>query len=450
MANSNSTVAEDLSLHDGRLNAFVLAPSSLLSYLWYLISIFFYQRISLVSLPKSLGFIKTAKLTIDSSGKPIEYSVDNKLLSAKELVLTTFADSIWLHLGRVFEEKIKNDKNITDEKDSVRVSSLPAAELSTMLLDGELPLFRKADDEQFKDLFTGLRSSAKFSAVFLTLMVLSTLLATTGLFADSSPVIIGAMILAPLMSPIVSLSMGVIRADSMLLTQSLKTLFIGIVMALIFSSIFTFFMPLQEITPQMQARLNPNLLDLLVAIFSGFAGAYATSKEEIAKSLAGVSIAVALVPPLSVTGIGIGLGNFDMIYGSFLLFTTNLVGITLSGALTFIILGYAPVKRAKKGILYTSVLMVLITIPLFASFMHIVEVNRYTAILKPLKTVVIANKELTLKILSLDTQEEKIVLQLEVISNGSLTHLELEKLKIILEEKLHKQILLDVSTRDSL
>ncbi len=208
-------------------------------------------------------------------------------------------------------------------------------------------------------------------------MLLSTLLATTGLFANSAPVIIGAMILAPLMAPIISLSMGVIRTDKYLLFKSIRTLSIGIFMALLFSSIYTLFIPLEQITAEMQGRLHPNLLDLLVAIFSGIAGAYATAKEEVAKSLAGVAIAVALVPPLSVTGIGIGLGNIDVIYGSFLLFLTNLVGITLSAALTFIVLGFAPLKKAKKGVFYTSIIMTIIAIPLVLSFLKVVDRNKY-------------------------------------------------------------------------
>ena len=194
------------------------------------------------------------------------------------------------------------------------------------------------------------------------------------------------------MAPIISLSMGVVRADAFLLSKSAKTLIFGIFMALLFSSIFTMFIPLEQITSEMQGRLNPNLLDLMVAIFSGIAGAYATSKEEVSKSLAGVAIAVALVPPLSVTGIGIGLANFDVIYGSFLLFITNLVGITLSAAFTFMVLGFAPIKRAKKGIFYTSILMALIAIPLVLSFMQVVQKNDYFNKLNNIKYLAIKKK----------------------------------------------------------
>lgn len=125
-------------------------------------------------------------------------------------------------------------------------------------------------------------------------------------------------------------------------------------------------MPLNLLTDEMSSRLTPNILDLMVAIISGIAGAYA--KTEVAKSLAGVAIAVVLIPPLSVVGIGIGWGNTQIMYGSFLLFATNLAGITLSAALTFFIMGFSPVKRATKGIVLTSLFLLIVTIPLLYRF----------------------------------------------------------------------------------
>ncbi|WP_229860116.1 TIGR00341 family protein [Candidatus Sulfurimonas baltica] len=278
-------------------------------------------------------------------------------------------------------------------------------------------------------------------------MVLSTLLATTGLFANSAPVIIGAMILAPPMAPIVSLSMGVIRAEKSLMKDSVRTLIYGIATALTFSALFTFFIPLQQITPEMQGRLNPNLLDLMVAIFSGIAGAYANAKEEIAKSLAGVAIAVALVPPLSVTGIGIGLGNVDVIYGSFLLFITNLVGITLSAAMTFVVLGYAPIKRAQKGIIYTSVMMFIIAIPLLISFIHMVEKNDYYKKIEAFRYMELSNTKIELNILHIQTQDDSVLIDLEVLSTDAITNKDLQVIKNLIEDKIEKNVVLKVTSK---
>jgi uncharacterized hydrophobic protein (TIGR00271 family) len=445
LATQESAIRDELSIHDGKLNAYILAPTSLISYVWYLLAIFFYQKVSLMSLPKSLGFIKASKLTI-SSTEMLDYQIDSSdLHQSKTIELEVLQDCMNLHLGRDLLEIVKNDEKHIEEKDVIKLNSLPKAEISSILIEGKLPLFKKATDEDFKDLLSNLKDNAKFSYIFATLMILSTLLATTGLFANSTPVIIGAMILAPLMAPIISLSMGVIRADKFLLFQSARTMLFGIFLALLFSSIYTLFIPLEQITVEMQGRLNPNLLDLMVAIFSGMAGAYAYSKEEVAKSLAGVAIAVALIPPLSVIGIGIGIRNIDVIYGSFLLFATNLVGITLSAALTFIVLGFAPVKKAKKGLLYTFVLMVLISIPLFLSFMKVVDKYEYFNKLNSVRSIVLKDKKVELKIQSMQNKKDKILVNIELISDKYLLFDDYLIIKNKLQEKVDKQIILKIT-----
>ncbi|MEA1915064.1 MAG: TIGR00341 family protein [Campylobacterota bacterium] len=441
-----SAISDELSIHDGKLNAFVLAPRSLLSYLWYLILIFYYQKISSASLPPSVGFIKTTQLVIGSSSA-IEYKMDSNLLSAKEIHLEVWQDCLNIHLGRTLLQSVRNDENRLEVKDTIKLNSLPNGEISSILIGGKLPLFTKASDDDFKELFSNLRNSAKFSYVFLTLMILSTLLAVTGLFANSAPVIIGAMILAPLMAPIISLSMGVIRADKFLLEQSVRTLGIGIGMALLFSFLFTLMIPLEQITPEMQSRLHPTLLDMMVAILSGMAGAYASSKEEIAKSLAGVAIAVALVPPLGVTGIGIGLWDFEVIYGSFLLFTTNLVGITLSAAFTFMVLGYSPVTKAKKGIIYSAILMSIVAIPLLISFSKIVERNDYFNQLKTMSSVTLNEQRIELNALQIRDKNNIVWIELEVISSKTLSYETLQKIKHLIQKRIDKNVQLQVVSK---
>ncbi|MEA2050927.1 MAG: TIGR00341 family protein, partial [Campylobacterota bacterium] len=280
-----------------------------------------------------------------------------------------------------------------------------------------------------------LKESSKLSWVFIILMILSTLLATTGLFQSSAPVIIGAMILAPLMAPIISLSMGIARSENLLINNSIKTLIYGIVTALFFSCIYTYFMPLSIVTPEMRGRLNPNILDLMVAIFSGIAGAYANSKSEVAKSLAGVAIAVALVPPLSVTGIGIGWGNLDIIYGSFLLFITNLVGISLAASITFVVLGYAPIHRAKKGLVYSFIVLSFITIPLVLSFGKVIKQNHILNQLNN-KYYTINNKKIDIDILEVNLNSNKPILYIQTTSDQLLNKQDLN----ILNSKISKQI----------
>lgn len=445
---TESKIDELLPVHDGKLNAFILAPTSLIAYLWYLFSMFVTKKISLGALPEGLGYIQTPQLSIRAS-HPIEFMIDSALACAKDVELIVISDAFNLHLGRALlpniEEQRENPQETKSSSDTIDIKTLPQDALGEILVSGRLPFFKKASDEEFKELFIGLRSSAKLSSVFITLMVLSTLLATTGLFANSASVVIGAMILAPLMAPIVSLAMGTIRADVSLMKRSAITLSIGISLAIFFSFLFTLIMPIKEITPEMMSRLHPNLLDLMVALFSGMAGAYATSKEEVAKSLAGVAIAVALVPPLSVTGIGFGMMSAEVIYGSFLLFATNLIGITLSAALTFVVLGYAPLHKATKGIIYTSIMALLISLPLLFSFIDLIERNNLLNQIKSLKHKTLNQQEIELHIIELTEEEEKLTLELNLISTEILSKEDLQRVKDTIQKSLKRDVILKIN-----
>jgi uncharacterized membrane protein len=174
----------------------------------------------------------------------------------------------------------------------------------------------------------------------------------------------------------------------------------------------------------------------MVAIISGIAGAYAHAKSEIAKSLAGVAIAVALVPPLSVTGIGIGWGNAQVIYGSFLLFMTNLAGITLAASFTFLILGFSPLKRARKGLVLTSLFLVLITIPLFLSFFKVIEQNKIFKQLQKIEDTVLDNQTIRISVLSVDLSKEDPIVYIETRS----THVLNDRQLLIIKEKIDKTV----------
>lgn len=440
----NNVINEDLSLHDGDLNAFIISPTSIFSYIYYLLVVSFYMKLNPNSFPKSLGFIKTSKLDVTST-QPIDFMIDSALVSSKEINLEILQDSLTLSLGKNVIENTQNNKKAEDDKEVIKTQYLPKGEMRILLLTESVPLFKKANEDDFKELFLALKESAKPSSIFIVLMVLSTLLATTGLFQNSTPVIIGAMILAPMMSPIISLSMGVVRGDSFFIESSLKTLAFGIVMALLFSSIYTYFMPLNVLTDEMRSRLNPNILDLMVAIISGIAGAYASAKSEIAKSLAGVAIAVALIPPLSVAGIGLGWSDFDISYGAFLLFITNLVGITLSAAITFLILGYSPIHRAKKGIIYTSVILAIIAIPLIISFSKAITQNNIITKLDN-HSFVQNNKKITIQILHVDLSKKKTEIFLQTKSNNLLNKADLNSLRHDIEDILKEKIILNISS----
>ncbi|MFC0676429.1 DUF389 domain-containing protein [Lysobacter korlensis] len=161
------------------------------------------------------------------------------------------------------------------------------------------------------------------------MIVMSAGIATLGLLQNSVAVIIGAMLISPLMGPIVEMGMSLATFDFRKLRMALTTLAVGLASSLLVAVLIVAFSPLQEATPQILARTEPTLFDLLVAVFSGLAGAYATITRK-GETIVGVAIATALMPPLAVVGYGIAANSPGIVGGAGFLFMTNLLAIALS------------------------------------------------------------------------------------------------------------------------
>lgn len=211
---------------------------------------------------------------------------------------------------------------------------------------------------------------------FSILLALATAIATFGLLSNSAATIIGAMIVAPLMIPIVSLAYALVVLNFRLISYSLVRLILGIILtvsiAFISTEIIGFRIPESEIL----ARTEPTLLDLGVAIAAGTAGAFAKIRLSVSDAIPGVAISVALVPPLCVVGIGLAVGNFTLSIGAFVLFLTNLVGIILSAALVFLFQSYGSWKKAIGGLILLVASMIAITLPLNFSFREMIAENQ--------------------------------------------------------------------------
>lgn len=433
---SATAISSELMLNDGNLNAFVLSPTSVMSHLWFLLKLRVLRRLSLQQLPDSVGFIRTNALTVNSQ-RPQGATRDGEQVEGTKWMIAVREKAARIFIGK----KVQLAKDEGSSRESLRTTHLPSLATSRMLRDKSLPLFPHAEEADFRELFLNLRDSAKTSTAFIILMILSTLLASTGLFLNSASVIIGAMILAPLMSPIISLSMGIVRSDHSLIQTSMKTLLFGLLVALSCAALFALVTPLHTITPEMDSRLHPSLLDLMVALLSGVAGAYANAKEEIAKSLAGVAIAVALVPPLAVTGIGIGWMHPEMVWGASLLFLTNLIGIMLAASITFLTLGFAPVSRARKALLLSLSLSLLIAIPLGFSFQAMVQKNNMLTAVSALGSQYPEDGEFEVRDVILGA--EKPVLRVQVRVRGGWDDAMMARQKARIEQRLGREVELE-------
>ncbi|MGI9492245.1 MAG: DUF389 domain-containing protein [Geminicoccaceae bacterium] len=241
------------------------------------------------------------------------------------------------------------------------------------------------------DLTRVMQQSSRPYGGFYALLVFATLIATCGLLANSAATIIGAMIIAPLMSPIMSFAFAIVIIDRNLLIRSLFTVVTGACLVIGVAFLVAELVGLRIAGSEILNRTQPTLLDLGVALAAGAAGAFAYVRPGVATAIAGVAIAVALAPPLAVVGIGLAIGNetsidvlkvtfanvteasgaYDVAIGAFILFFTNLAGIAIAAALIFVASGYGQWKKALAGILVTGVVASFLIHPLDVSLRQI-------------------------------------------------------------------------------
>ena len=196
-------------------------------------------------------------------------------------------------------------------------------------------------------------------ARFFGLMLFSTAIATFGIQADSTAVVIGAMLVALLMTPIMATAAALLMGWPSRALRSVTLVGGGALLAIGASWIQSTYTPhivAVGSNTQVLGRISPTLLDLLVAVAAGGAGAYAVSRSDVSDSLPGVAIAVALVPPLSVVGVSLQASQFEYAVEALLLFVTNPVRIILAAGAVFILVGYSPWFRleAQREQIYRS------------------------------------------------------------------------------------------------
>lgn len=192
-----------------------------------------------------------------------------------------------------------------------------------------------------------IRNGAALSSAYLLMNVLAATIATYGLFANSPAVVISAMIVAVLLGPIVGVSLALVDIDKRLLVKSLTSLLAGVTGVMVTAFLIGTIHRGMPITNEILIRTAPNLLDLMVALAGGAAGAYATVSPRLSIAVVGVAIAVALVPPLSAAGILFARGEIDLAFGALLLVFTNMVAIQFASSVVLWLTGFRRISRTS-------------------------------------------------------------------------------------------------------
>ncbi len=224
-----------------------------------------------------------------------------------------------------------------------------------------------------EDIVLSVIEDGRMTSRYSFMVLMSCAIAILGLLLSSPAVIIGAMLISPLMGPIMSMGFSLCVFDLKQMKKALEAIVIGFLLSVIISYLIVTISPLTDPTPEIMARTQPNLFDLMVAIFSGLAGGYATIKQKGA-TIVGVAIATALMPPLAVVGYGVATGSWNIAQGAFFLFMTNLLAISLSVTALAKWYGFGSHNSAKHTLWQTVMILsvfVLLSIPLGISLMNI-------------------------------------------------------------------------------
>ncbi|MCB0706906.1 MAG: TIGR00341 family protein [Saprospiraceae bacterium] len=226
----------------------------------------------------------------------------------------------------------------------------------------------KEDQAAYSETIDEIRKQVVFRGTNLWILIFAILVASVGLNVNSTAVVIGAMLISPIMGPIMGMGMGVGINDFDLIIKAAKNLAIAVVMSILASALYFSISPLQEASSELLARTQPTMWDVLIALFGGLAGIIAGSRAEKSNAIPGVAIATALMPPLCTAGYGLATAQWPFFFGAIYLFFINSVFISVA---TILIVRYLkfPKKefldldREKRVRRYISILVIATTIP---------------------------------------------------------------------------------------
>jgi uncharacterized hydrophobic protein (TIGR00271 family) len=308
----------------------------------------------------------------------------------------------------------------------------------------ELPAFRN------KLFFEGAKRRVNLEQ-FVVLLFLSTAIATYGVIGDSVATVIGAMLIAPLMRPIMATTAGLVMGDLKRAGRSLGMVFVSVVgvigVAWLLSELSIVTVPVLSFqsNSQIAGRVSPRMIDLYAALWSGAAAAFAMSRKDVADSLPGAAIAIALVPPLCVVGIGLAEGEWSAAGGALVLFLTNFLSILLAGGAVLALLGLN--RAATKGLeghtrrnayLLVALAIILVIVPLARTTLGIFQQRRMEKETVQLAYQWVADRDYSIR--RIQVIEDQVVL--EIYGTGERPVLsELgERLNALLERPIKLQL----------
>ena len=261
-----------------------------------------------------------------------------------------------------------------------------------IFLTRHFDLRQEKEDEE--ETIESLKKGVEFRGTNLWVLIFAIFLASLGLNTNSTAVIIGAMLISPLMGPIMGFGLGLGIADFELVKRSLRNYLTATLFSVVTATIYFLISPISEAQSELLARTSPTIYDVLIAFFGGLAGIVAGSTKSKGNVIPGVAIATALMPPLCTAGFGLATGNLSYFLGAFYLYFINTVFISLSTYIVVRVLKY-PHKEfldKKRAMVVRRYMMIIVTCTIIPSLYLTYRVLRTTVFEEQVKSFV--NKEL--------------------------------------------------------
>ena len=324
-----------------------------------------------------------------------------------------------------------------------------------------IKIFPSLNNKQRRVIYQTVKEDATGSARYYFIVILGAIVATLGLLTNNIAVIIGAMLISPIMNPLLGVSISIATGDSKLFGQSFRALLLGIFLALGVSYLMTLVVPVHALTDEILSRAQPTTIDLAIAFASGAAGAVTLGKKTGLMILPGVAIATAVMPPMCVVGAGLAFANFGVAIGGALLFLSNLIAINLAAAIIFKLMGFsitikkdpdnqlaekAAIRQHKKRFVVSVVAFVVILVPLSFIMYNTIQTDRTNnTINASLHEVLSDYKDVGLIRYSYTYQDGVYSIDVAVNSEKKLTESDLKKIEEYVGSALKKPATIDLT-----
>lgn len=304
--------------------------------------------------------------------------------------------------------------------------------------------FHINEDRQRK-VYNEIKESAQGDFDFFVLTIFSGIIITLGLVVDSSAVVIGGMLLAPLVWPILSLSLGIVKGRSKLVQNSSFTLLRSTLLIFVIAIIIGVISPSYALKgTEFLSRTSPTIFELFIALAAGFIGAFVIAYPKIGAAIAGVVVAAALVPPIAVMGVSVAHGNISLAGGAFILYLSNLIAVTFSASVLFFIARFkgpsseSGQERRKSNMRWALLFLLVMAIPLFLITSSTIKENKQQKIVREIVGATIPEAIIT--DVNIDEKSEVSIVNITIQYSGSLTNDQVNDLENVLSKRMRKEV----------